>query len=745
MKKLLLFLILAISLPGLSQKISELPAASSVNGSDLLPIVQSGVTKKAQASMIINFIRDSLDNVRIISDTCLEVAYKGIVDTVCFSSSIEDDWNDDGSGNIENNNSGTLTLNGTIYAPTLPTATKVYWIQHWNNSTGRFEKVSPLSFYRDLQDDLRDLSEAGTPDTNAIFLKDHTDGRIYQADITDKVGIGKTTPTEMLDVSGNINFPLSSPSTGTIKQHGNVIFHTYDSYDLQSNTFLGKESGNFTNTSYENTAVGFEAMTHLGAGSYWNTAVGSNALHANIDGTTNTAIGAYSLAANTTGWENTAIGHNSLRSNTEGELNCAMGEGALEANTTGSGNTAIGNETLLRNTTGHNNTTLGNWAMYDMKTGNKNIGIGYYAALNFLRGSNNIIICDSCETTDTTANYQLNIGNAIKGSLDPANRYAIIEGSLYVNGDAEINGHFEISKNIKLSASTSLAGQILQDGSRIFHTYTDNASQPNIFIGLNAGNFTTTGNFNNTIGNNALAANTTGAYNFAGGSNAALSNTEGSYNMAIGVNALYYNKTGTNNVAIGYGAQYGISLDNVSSSVSIGTEAGLNNMGDGNIAIGTNAMSGGGSSTGADNVCIGALVMYPKTTGSRNVGIGKEALRQVTSGTYNVAIGFQAGYSITTGQSNVMLGYNAGKNWTGSNGLFIDNSDTDTPLIGGDFDANTVTINGTVSATGGTYSTFYKLTPSADPPSSAAEGMIYYDSDDKKIKVYNGTTWVDLF
>lgn len=37
-----------------------------------------------------------------------------------------------------------------------------------------------------------------------------------------------------------------------------------------------------------------------------------------------------------------------------------------------------------------------------------------------------------------------------------------------------------------------------------------------------------------------------------------------------------------------------------------------------------------------------------------------------------------------------------------------------------------------------------KLTPAADPPGSPTEGMIYYDIDDHKLKVYNGTTWQDL-
>jgi hypothetical protein len=57
-----------------------------------------------------------------------------------------------------------------------------------------------------------------------------------------------------------------------------------------------------------------------------------------------------------------------------------------------------------------------------------------------------------------------------------------------------------------------------------------------------------------------------------------------------------------------------------------------------------------------------------------------------------------AGYS-ATGSGNVFIGNRAGYNETGSNKLYIDNTNTSTPLIAGDFAANTVTINGTLYAT----------------------------------------------
>jgi len=103
----------------------------------------------------------------------------------------------------------------------------------------------------------------------------------------------------------------------------------------------------------------------------------------------------------------------------------------------------------------------------------------------------------------------------------------------------------------------------------------------------------------------------------------------------------------------------------------------------------------------------------------------------------NTAFGYKAGYNIA-GTGNVFLGYQAAYNETGSNKLYIENSNSATPLIYGDFSTDAITINGSCSIT-----TFLKLTPTADPPGSAAEGMVYADTD-HHLYFYNGTGWVQL-
>ena len=64
-------------------------------------------------------------------------------------------------------------------------------------------------------------------------------------------------------------------------------------------------------------------------------------------------------------------------------------------------------------------------------------------------------------------------------------------------------------------------GNIIKNGSPFIHTYP--AGSNNTFVGINAGNFTTSGSGGNSaFGNSALTANGTGTSNTAVGYNALL-------------------------------------------------------------------------------------------------------------------------------------------------------------------------------------------------------------------------------
>jgi hypothetical protein len=202
------------------------------------------------------------------------------------------------------------------------------------------------------------------------------------------------------------------------------------------------------------------------------------------------------------------------------------------------------------------------------------------------------------------------------------------------------------------------------------------------FLGLDAGNLTNTGENNTGIGSFALYALTSGDNNTAVGSSALEDNTIGMNNTAIGLNSMANNIDGEANTAVGLG-----SLD-------------TNTSGDQNTAVGYAAMSD--NLGGSYNVALGWWALESNTSGTNNVAIGLMSLDSNLTGTNNVAVGTGAG-NWATGSGSVFIGDNAGGDGTpapSSNTLWIDNSNTDNPLIYGDFSTDTVDINNNLRVSG---------------------------------------------
>jgi hypothetical protein len=114
-----------------------------------------------------------------------------------------------------------------------------------------------------------------------------------------------------------------------------------------------------------------------------------------------------------------------------------------------------------------------------------------------------------------------------------------------------------------------------------------------------------------------------------------------------------------------------------------------------NIYVGEGAGNANDAS-GTDNTFVGYQAGFTNTSADYNVYLGSGAGYSGTTGGTNTAIGFQAGYSNSVGTGNIFLGYQAGYSETGSNKLYIDNSNTSTPLIYGDFSTDEITINGSL-------------------------------------------------
>lgn len=181
---------------------------------------------------------------------------------------------------------------------------------------------------------------------------------------------------------------------------------------------------------------------------------------------------------------------------------------------------------------------------------------------------------------------------------------------------------------------------------------------------------------NTSLGYKSLLANTTGYDNSSLGAFTLTKNLGGYGNTAAGYGALYLNTSGYYNTAGGFAA------------------LNSNQGGHSNTAFGVSALQN--SSTGFQNTAVGMQSLNSNTGGNENTAIGHSSLWSNLMGTSNTAVGFCALRSNTAGNSNIAIGYKAGYNETGSNKLYIDNSETSTPLIYGDFSTDILTLNGRV-------------------------------------------------
>ncbi|RLC57112.1 MAG: hypothetical protein DRH89_04200 [Candidatus Cloacimonadota bacterium] len=232
----------------------------------------------------------------------------------------------------------------------------------------------------------------------------------------------------------------------------------------------------------------------------------------------------------------------------------------------------------------------------------------------------------------------------------------------------------------------------------------------NYFIGHECGINITSGSYNSFIGYQSGKEDDTGSNNVFIGYNSGMNNTSGYRNVFIGNESGIANTTAWNNLIIGN--QAGISNQTATNQFFIGNSAG-NSLTDGygNSFIGHSAgesstdchhntfvgyYSGSDNLTGNNNVFLG-YAAGKKSLGDENVLLGTYVSYNKVSGDKNVMLGSYAGYSNTTGSGNVFIGDHAGADELGSNKLYIENSDSTSALIYGEFDNNILNFNATVS------------------------------------------------
>ena len=169
--------------------------------------------------------------------------------------------------------------------------------------------------------------------------------------------------------------------------------------------------------------------------------------------------------------------------------------------------------------------------------------------------------------------------------------------------------------------------------------------------------------------------------------------------IKIGDNLIWNDTTlsivyGTANTFVGFGSAESITTGNTNSF--FGYQSGrFTTIGSFNTYIGYR--SGYLSISGQSNLFCG-YEAGESNLGSSNVFLGRNAGKSSSSGSNNVYIGRRSGET-NTGSDNIFMGYQSGLNESGSNKLIIENSnDIVTPLIHGDFAADTMKFNAKTSS-----------------------------------------------
>jgi len=140
-----------------------------------------------------------------------------------------------------------------------------------------------------------------------------------------------------------------------------------------------------------------------------------------------------------------------------------------------------------------------------------------------------------------------------------------------------------ISGNLVLQEpSSASSGNIMKGSAPFLH----DTGMFSVFVGVNAGNFTLSGQENSAVGFAALFSDDTGGANAAFGDYALYTNTTGSFNVALGRQALKVNATGSNNTAVGNGAMYQFVNGTYNLAIGSGAGAALTS-GSNNVYIGS--------------------------------------------------------------------------------------------------------------------------------------------------------------
>lgn len=521
--------------------------------------------------------------------------------------------------------------------------------------------------------------------------------------------------------------------------------------DSQYNVAIGKQTLQANTTGKSNAALGYGALANNTTGE-GNTAIGSASMATNQTGSDNLAIGQTTLAFNN-GYNNTAVGNRALLMNT-GNENTAIGQGAGQNSDNSSGNVFLGynagkeetasNKLYIENSASSTPLIKGDFENDEVEVyGDFDVHGSTYTYGNAAIGVD-LTIGRNINVEDTVKTKYLKIseGNPGAGKVLTSDENGIASWSDANGGVSGLNDLEDVTKNnynlfmgegsgsnqgssffnIGIGDNSLSTNEIIRNniaiGFEAGNNLTQSIGDSNIIIGNQAGIYASGGNqliiensystaplIHGNFKDDHLKIN--GTLEITGGNpgegKVLVSDADGkaSWDYAAGaqsINQLADGKTLGKSVYLGEEA--GDNEIEETESTGVGYQSLLNNTGFYNNAFGYGSLFS--NIDGFDNTAFGRIAMSNNTTGDRNVGIGNGTLNLNKTGDNNTAIGAYAGANTPDNISgSVFIGQSAGYYETENNQLYIENSSSSTPLIGGDFSTDEVVINGTLQITGG--------------------------------------------
>lgn len=274
-------------------------------------------------------------------------------------------------------------------------------------------------------------SSPSTTGTLARFQSNSTAGSGLTILNNGNVGIGTSSPSETLEVNGNIKLPTTSSTGGAIKQGVSTLLHTAGTASF----FAGVDSGNLTTTGIGQIGIGLNALAGSSSSSNYSVAVGRNALKNGGSGV-NTAIGDGAMSgANFNGNNNTAVGAGAM-------------SGASMTQTAG----GLAYNVVIGTNAGRNlqdagvysnaswNTFVGDWAGRNTTTGSKNTFIGHGTSTT-TTGSQNTFVGGNSGATNTVGDKITLLGaDANVASNNLSNATAIGYGAIVGSSNSIVLG-----------------------------------------------------------------------------------------------------------------------------------------------------------------------------------------------------------------------------------------------------------------------------------------------------------------